>query len=303
MEVFDVIVVGGGPAGLNAAVVLGRCHRKVLVFDHGKQRNRHSHGMHNYLTRDDISPKQFIRYSHNELKKYGVRLKRKEIRTATKNKEGLFEFHDINGRTYFSKKMILATGLTDHLPDIPGTHKFYGKSLHHCPYCDAWEHTGKKFGVYACNENGVELAQNLQLWTPDVTLYTDGEKFLTPKLKKLLDRKNIAYQEHKISNFKGRGHVLKHVVFTNGEMMPCDVIFTCTGYSVQCHLVESLGCNTAKNLVAITNKYQQTNIKGLYVAGDTSRDVHFVVVAAAEGAKAAVYINKELLAEERKVKN
>lgn len=139
MNLFDVVIIGGGPAGLNAAVVLGRCNRKVLLFDHRNQRNRHSHGLHNYLTRDDISPKEFIKKSHAELKKYGVKILNREVRHAAKNSHEIFITKDVNEKAYHSKKLILATGLTDNLPEIKGVNRFYGKSIYHCPYCDGWE--------------------------------------------------------------------------------------------------------------------------------------------------------------------
>ncbi|CAN5317292.1 NAD(P)/FAD-dependent oxidoreductase [soil metagenome] len=298
MDIFDVIIVGAGPAGLNAAVVLGRCNRKVLLFDHGKQRNRHAQGMHNYLTRDDISPKKFLKLSLEEIKKYGVKFLRLEIHSAKKEKDNLFAVRDVKGKMYQSRKMLLATGLADILPEVTGTTRFYGTSIHHCPYCDGWEHNNEKIGVYSKDKSGVELAQTLQRWSDDITLFTDGENFMTASLKKILKKKNIALVEEDINAFKGRGSVMKYVELKNGDKIGCDTIFFCTGYCVQSHLVDSLGCNTGENHIALTDDSQKTNVEGLYVAGDTTKDIHFVVVAAAEGAKAAVYINKELVEED-----
>lgn len=298
MNLFDVIIIGGGPAGLNAAVVLGRCRRKVLVFDHRQQRNRHSHGMHNFLTRDDIAPDDFLKISRREIKKYGVKILHTEIKDAKKNNDVHFTVKDINGKTYHSKKLILATGLADRLPAIKGTTKFYGKSIFHCPYCDGWEASNKKIGVYAKNTGGIDLALTLTLWSKQITLYTDGEKYVRKKARELLAKKNIDIRHDTISSFEGSRSKVKNIVFDNGEKAGCDAIFFSNGYDVQCDLVESLGCTLDKNKIVITNKSQQANIKGLYVAGDASKDMHFVVVAAAEGAKAGVYINKELLKEE-----
>src|SRR3982750_4596751 len=117
MEIYDCIIIGGGPAGLNAAVVLGRCRRKVLVFDTESYRNRSSHGMHNYLSRDDIRPSEFLDIARTELEKYTVQKLNKRIVGATKNKEGIFEVKDENKILYYSKKLLVATGLFDNVPD------------------------------------------------------------------------------------------------------------------------------------------------------------------------------------------
>lgn len=301
MNIYDVIIIGGGPAGLNAAVVLGRCRRKVLLFDHGKQRNLYSHGMHNYLTRDDILPGEFLNLCQQELKKYGIKTLPKEIKNAKKKKD-IFEVKDSNGEIYLSKKLILATGLADIWPKINGAEQFYGKSLHHCPYCDAWEVSDKIIGVYSKNKGGIEVALTLTTWSNSITLYTDGSNYVKPKDQEKLQKKNILIVTESVQSLEGEKDKLKNIVLESGEKHRCDALFFSNGYTMQCDLVESLGCSVGKNNVALTNKSQRTNIPGLYVAGDASKDMHFVVVAAAEGAKAGVYINKELL-EEYDLKN
>src|SRR5689334_12688735 len=129
MVVYDCIIIGGGPAGLNAAVVLGRCRRRVLLFDTRQYRNMYSHGMHNYLTRDDILPQDFLSICHKELEKYSVQKVHKKITRAQKTDESLFEVRDEEGSLYYSKKLLVATGLSDTLPDIEGFREFYGKSV------------------------------------------------------------------------------------------------------------------------------------------------------------------------------
>jgi thioredoxin reductase len=130
--------VGGGPAGLNAAVVLGRCRRSVLIFDTAKWRNRHSHGMHNYLTRDDIVPTDFIDLARQELKKYSVQSLHKKVVNARKNIDGIFVVKDEEGTIYYAKKLLIATGLSDNVPAVEGLKELYGQSVFHCPYCDGW---------------------------------------------------------------------------------------------------------------------------------------------------------------------
>jgi thioredoxin reductase len=294
MEIQDCIIVGGGPAGLNAAVVLGRCGRKILLFDTETYRNRYSHGMHNYLTRDDILPMEFLQISSAETEKYGVKSVKKKITNARKNDTGIFVVKDEDGKLYHSKKLLIATGLSDKLPPIPGFKELYGKSVHHCPYCDGWEVRDKKLGVYARNKNGAELALALKGWSDTVTYYADGKNKLKPIEVETLTANNISIISYPIERLEAEGDFLKEVVFKNGDNHACDALFFVNGFEQQCNLAETFGCNMTKKGVILTNTYQQTNIEGLYVAGDASKDMHFVVVAAAEGAKAGVLINKEL---------
>jgi thioredoxin reductase len=294
MDLLDCIIVGGGPAGMNAAVVLGRCRRKVVLFDTGKQRNRWSHGMHNFLTRDDILPKDFIALSRKELHKYGVKVKQKRIINARKNANDLFEVYDEDGNIYHSKKLLVATGLSDNLPQIKGLEELYGSSVFHCPYCDGWEVRDKKIGVYARNKEGWELALALKAWSPHIIYFTDGRYKVKPEQKEQLDANDIQVIVQPIESFQGSAGQLKTIVLKNGEAIACDAVFFVNGFTQQCNLAEAFGTEMSKKGVVVTNRFQQTNIKGLYVAGDAAKDMHFVVVAAAEGAKAGVIINKEL---------
>ncbi len=294
MDIMDCIIVGGGPAGLNAAVVLGRCRRKVIVFDTSNQRNIASHGMHNYLTRDDILPKDFINISRKEVEKYGVRLLNKKIINARRNEQEVFQVYDNDGEIYYSKKLLVATGLSDNVPPIKGFEACYGKSVFHCPYCDGWEVRDKKIAVYAKNKEGYELALNLKAWSNHISYFTDGKYKLKPEQKEQLEAMNIPVIVTPIDALiEEKGQVQK-ILLQNGETIDCDALFFVNGYTQQCNLAEAFGCNMSRKGVVITNKYEQTNIPGLYVAGDASKDMHFVVVAAAEGAKAGVIINKEL---------
>jgi thioredoxin reductase len=297
MEIYDCIIVGGGPAGLNAAVVLGRSLRKVLVFDTGEQRNRSSHGMHNFLTRDGILPTDFIEEAHKEIAKYKVELKTMKIIKALKNKNDLFEVKDELNKIYLTKKLLIATGLKDTLPDINGINELYGKSVFHCPYCDGWEVAGKKIGVYAKNKNGFDLALALKTWSNTVSLFTDGKRSVKPSQHNILEANQIPVITSPILRLEGNKGQLKKVVFRDGNDQVLDALFFVNGYTQQCNLAETFGCEVSKKVVVLTNKFQQTKVKGLFVAGDADKDMHFVVIAAAEGAKAGVVINKELISE------
>lgn len=300
MELQDCIIVGGGPAGLNAAVVLGRCRRKVLLFDSATYRNQYSHGVHNYLTRDDILPGELLALAHKEVKKYGARMIRRKVINARKNEEGHFVVRDEKGEIYYSKKLLIATGLTDNLPSIPGFKELYGKSVFHCPYCDGWEVQNKELGIYARNKNGYELALALKCWSEHVTLYTDGRNRLKPTEVESLTANGISINNYPVASLESKNERLKHIIFKNGDKRRCDALFFVNGFEQQCNMAETFGCDMTKKGVVLTNRRQETNIEGLYVAGDAAKDMHFVVVAAAEGAKAGVIINKELIKAEMK---
>src|SRR5215203_3824258 len=180
MEIYDCIIIGGGPAGLNAAVVLGRCLRKVLLFDTEQYRNRHSKGMHNFLTRDGILPQDFLGFCHHELDKYNIQKLNRKIISAKKNDSQLFEVKDEKQSSYYSRKLLVATGLHDNVPAIDGFEACYGKSVFHCPYCDGWEVRNRRLGAYARNKEGWELALSLKGWSKDITLYTDGRNKIKP---------------------------------------------------------------------------------------------------------------------------
>src|SRR4051812_33817939 len=238
MELYDCIIIGGGPAGLNAAVVLGRCRRKVVVFDTQKYRNRYSHGMHNYLTRDDILPTDFIGISHRELEKYNVQKLNHKIINARKNKDNVFEVRDDKQNIYHSKKLLVATGLIDTLPDIEGFREFYGHSVFHCPYCDGWEVRDKKLGVYARDKDGTELAMALKGWTDDVTLFTDGKK-LKPEQEELMFANDITINRLGILKLEGNDKKLEKIIFKNSDDTLCDALFFVNGYTQHCNLAEA----------------------------------------------------------------
>ncbi|MFC5271070.1 NAD(P)/FAD-dependent oxidoreductase [Adhaeribacter terreus] len=295
---YDVMIIGGGPAGLSAAMVLGRCRRKVILFDTHKQRNRFSDAMNGFITRDGIKPSKFIEIAREELVEYHVVLRAATIKKVHHTKGG-FEAEDEVGEKFRSKKLLLATGLKDRVPEIPGIEKMYGKSVHHCPYCDGWESRDKPIAAYGKNRNGVGLALSLKTWSDHVTLFTDGTDKLTSDEVSQLKRNGIGINKKKIARLEGEETQLKQIVLDDDTSEKCEAMFFSTGTDQQCDLGNMLGCEFTRKGVVKTRKLQKTNVKGLFVAGDASRDVQLVIVAAAEGTKAAVAINMELQEEDR----
>ncbi len=297
MNFYDVIIIGGGPAGLNAAVVLGRCRRKVILFDNGNPRNIRSHHMHNFLTRDAIAPADFLKLAHEELKKYNVKFEANEVIKVDTGKNQ-FKVTDKHNRIFTSGKLLIATGLTDKLPEIDGIENFYGTSVFHCPYCDGWEVQDKQVGLYSKNINGTGMALSLKTWSRNITLFTDGKKYLRRRDKNNLAENNVLIITTAVARLEGNNGILENIVVSTGENYACDALFFNHGFQQNCSLVKEIGCKFTANGLVLTDTHQLTDVPGLYVAGDANRDVQFVVVAAAEGTKAAVAINKELQKEQ-----
>lgn len=296
-ELYDVIIVGGGPAGLNAALILARCLRKVKLFDHGKPRNRWAQESHGFLSRDGMNPLELLRISRQQLSNYNIDITHLEIVNA--RKEENFVVEDEKGEEYYCKKLLIATGLKDLLPRIPGFEKLYGKSVFHCPYCDGYENRFSKIGAYGNHKSAVGLAVSLTNWSDDIMLFTDGQD-LSEDDKSKLDLHGVQIETSKVASLDGDEY-LKGVNLVDGRCIARNAVFFTTEQYQRSHIAEGLGCKFSIYNMVETDDLQQTNIPGLYVAGDAARDVQLVIIAAAEGARAAVIINKALQKEEMKL--
>ncbi len=297
--IYDAIIVGGGPAGLSAALVLGRCRRRVLVCDSGHYRNSASDGVHSFFTRDGTPPAEMLGIGRKQLEQYGVELRECEVAHACLDDEG-FRLTLADQTELLARKLLLATGVRDHVPELPGIQDFYGKSVHHCPYCDAWEWRDRPIAVYGRKRHGYALATALLNWSKDLVLVTNGRSGLTVKQKSELARLGIAVRTECIERLEGSGDRLQRIVFAGGGVLERDALFFSTGQNQCCDLTLKLGCIFTNEGTVKTDLKGDTNVPGLYVAGDAGRDVQFVIVAASEGAKAGVAINEALQAEQLK---
>src|SRR5688572_13821611 len=298
---YDVIIVGAGPAGLSAALMLGRCRRSVVVFDNGKPRNARSRALHGYLTRDGIAPADFLRLARDELVKYpSVRIRDQEIAAAECRPGDGFVVTLESGETMAARKLLLATGVVDNLPEIPGFREFHGRSVFHCPYCDGWELCDQPLAIYGRGARGVGLSLELTAWSRDLVLCTDGPAEIEPDDRVRLARNGIAVREERVSALEGADGVLSRVVFDNAPPLERRALFFTTGQYQRSDLLERLGCEFNEKGTVPTGKYETTHLPGLFVAGDASRAVQWVVVAASEGAEAAFAINTDLLKEDLK---
>ncbi|MDP9198737.1 MAG: NAD(P)/FAD-dependent oxidoreductase [Pseudomonadota bacterium] len=298
MRQWDVVVVGAGPAGLSAALVLGRACRRVLVCDTGVPRSWASKRMHAFLTRDGIAPAAFRRHAHRELQRYPkVVFRDSEVKRAVRIRKGGFRLATSRG-VVTCRKLLIATGVLDHLPSIPGIVDYFGKSVFTCPYCDGWEVGGRALVAYGKGQRGLEMARALTAWTDDIALCTDGAAGLGSAARAALRANGIKLYEQKITGLEGRAGRLAAIVFKDGSRLRRTTLFFDMPSSGQSGLAKSLGCQFTRKGGVKSGRYEATSVPGVFVAGNIIRDVQLAIVAAAEGASAAFGINLSLTRED-----
>jgi thioredoxin reductase len=278
--------------------MLGRCRRTVLVCDVGEPRNAAAAGLHNYLSRDGIRPAEFLRLAQEEVRRYlTVEFRRTKVVAAERTPSG-FTVVCADGTRHHSRRLLLATGVVDELPEIEGLEELYGTSVHHCPYCDGWEWRDQPLAVYGRGEEGPALALGLTVWSRDLVLCTDGPGDLSEEMLEQLSRADIEIREERVSRLEGREGKLERIIFDEGPPLSRRALFVCAGQHQRSDLARQLGCRFTSKGAVDTGSCEATNVPGVYVAGDSSKEAQFVVVAAAEGAEAGLAINKALLKED-----
>jgi thioredoxin reductase len=287
----DVIVIGGGPAGSSAALILGRSRLNVLLIDKATPRNIRTRGIHGFLTRHDMSPLELRRISHEEVSQVGVEIMVGEVTSLRCNEDG-FIADLADGSTVQASRVVLATGKVDQVPEVEGMERFYGNSVFHCPFCDGWEVRDQRIGAYGTGSTAVAMAAGLLTWSDRVTLYTNGWK-PGREAREQAAQAGILLLTQRIIRLKGDSK-LGSVEFEDGTEEPCDVMFFDPRAQQQSTLALDIGCRVTRSGAVHTDKKQRTGIAGLYVAGDAAADPNMVVVAAADGVKAALNIIQEL---------
>ncbi|MEO7931945.1 MAG: NAD(P)/FAD-dependent oxidoreductase [Chthoniobacterales bacterium] len=291
---YDVAIIGAGPAGLSAALILGRCRRNVIVIDAGHPRNAASGHMHGFLSRDGVSPKEFLKICRDQLSIYpGVELQHGTV-TECQRLENSFDLRAENGATFSSKLLLLATGLIDPLPPLRGIEKFYGSTVHHCPYCDGWEHRDQAIAVYATGAGAIEFALELTCWSRDVVLCTNGGK-VSREDRERLRTNGVECLTESIVCLEGDGDQLTAIRFGNGKVLPRQALFFETRPKTAARFARDMKCDFTDDISIRTGDSEETNIPGVFVVGNASDGLQMVVMAAAEGASAAYAINELLL--------
>jgi thioredoxin reductase len=290
---YDVLIVGGGPAGLSAALTLGRCRRRVALCDDNRPRNAASRASHGFFTRDGVAPDELRRIGREQLAPYDVALFNVRVVDARRERDH-FVATTAGGNTLSARMLLLATGLVDELPAIDGLEALYGTSVFHCPFCDGWEVRDRPLAVHGRGARAVELALALKCWSDDVALCSDGFDDFTPDDRERLDRHRVILRLEPIERLEADGGELARIRFASGDPLARRALFFCAGTRQRSDLVARLGCELDAAGCVVTGEREATSVPGLYVAGDASRDAHFIAVAAAEGMKAATAVHQAL---------
>jgi thioredoxin reductase len=294
--IYDVIIVGAGPAGLSGALVLGRCRRNVLVLDDGLPRNAAAREVRGFLTCDGMTPDRLRQIARDQLQPYRVTLLEAHVTSAAKE-DGLFVLSAL-GERWKARKLLLATGVRDRWSEIPGVAELAGSSVFQCPYCDGWEVRDRDLGVYAPCAEAADVALGLKTWSARVTLFTGDTVRLGPRDRARLAQHGVRCRDEPIAEVVGALGKLEGVRLVSGELVPVEALFVHAGQEPRNVLAAQLGCRLEPQGTIDAGPKQQSGVAGLFIAGDLAIDVQAVAIAVADGYRAAIAINRELREED-----
>jgi thioredoxin reductase len=297
---YDVVVVGGGAAGLNGALVLTRARRRVLVVDAGEPRNALAERMQGFLSRDGLPPAELLEAGRHEVRGYGGEIATDRVTGIQRTPDG-FELSLAGGRTVCARRLLLTTGLTDELPDVPGVQDRWGRDVLHCPYCHGWEVRDQALGVLATGPAGGHQALQIRQWSDDVTLFLNTLEGLPDEEAEQLSARGVQLVPGPVSGLVLENDRLSGVQLDDGRVVPRDVLFVEPRFAACDDLLTQLGITTEQDDTATwvpTSEHGETNVPGVWAAGNLTDPAALVVHAAAAGSRAAVAINSDLVDED-----
>jgi thioredoxin reductase len=297
---YDALVVGGSFAGLSAAIYIARARRSVLIVDAGLPRNRfaaHSHGL---IAQDGRAGAEILESARAQLANYpSVTIRHGDVTAANAAADG-FEIELADGSHALGRRLLLSTGITDILPEIPGLAERWGKSVFQCPYCHGFEIGGGSIGVIATGPLSAHAASLIADWG-DVTFFTNGTVELDEGARALFRARKIAIVEEPVAELVGPSPLTEAVRLRDGRLVPVRAVFTGPSFRMTSPFAETLGCaldDTPLGAIVRTDMWKQTTVPGVYAAGDNARMQQSITFAAADGAAAGVGIHQSLIAEE-----
>ncbi len=299
---YDVAIVGGGPAGLTGALFLARYLHSVVLVDSHDPRNWEARGINGYLGLHGITPPELRERGRAEAARYGAELINGCVSTIREDGEDRFVTTLEGGRTFTSKRVLLAIGIKDVWPEIPGLDRCYGQTVHHCPDCDGHESRDKRTVVLASGRSAAGMAFSLTTWTRDITICTNGKPDgIEPSVRAKLDALRIPVVEQPIVRLESDGAKVRSLVLDDDSTLECERIFFAIGQYPADDLGVQLGCKRDdEGLVVVDDKYR-TSVRNVFAAGDITPGPHLAIAAAGGGAVAALAIHASLVPDERRL--
>jgi thioredoxin reductase len=292
---YDVVVIGGGPAGLSGGVALARALRTVLVIDAGEPRNAPADGIHNFLTRDNVPPAEFAATGRAEVRHFGGEVRDDRVVSVARTGAG-FELALAGGDTVAARRLLVAAGITDRLPDIPGVAERWGHTVLHCPYCHGYEARGSRVGIIATTPMAMHGALLWGQWTKDVTLFRNDTFEPDPEQQRQLDARGVTQVAGRVAEVRDDG-----VRLADGTVVGYDHLVVQTRVEPRGDLLASLGLSTVEHpsgagaYVPVEDPTGRTAVPGVWVAGNVADPVAQVVTSAAAGLMAGAAINADLV--------
>ncbi|MFC3494013.1 NAD(P)/FAD-dependent oxidoreductase [Glycomyces rhizosphaerae] len=301
-EQYDVVVIGGGAAGLNGALMLGRARRSVAVIDAGEPRNAPAEGVHGLLGREGMPPSELLEIGRGEVRQYGGHVVDGAVTSANPTRDG-FAVALADGREVKARKLLVTTGLVDRLPEIPGLAEHWGKDLVHCPYCHGWEVRDQAIGIVATGPMSMHGALLFRQWTADLVLFTNDRLALPPEELEKLKARGTRIVDGPIERIESEDGRIRGVRMANGEFVERTVLATSSRMEARAGFLKDLGLKAVEHSSGAgehvpADPVGRTEVPGVWVAGNVTDLMAQVGAAAAAGAMAGAQINMELVNED-----
>ena len=301
-DTYDVAIIGGGPAGLSAALWLARYLHKVVLIDSGDPRNWETRGINGFLGAHSIRSPELRARGRADAEKFGAELIDDSVKTAKKIDDDCYRLLLSGGKTIDAQRLLLAIGIKDVWPPIPGLADCYGETAHVCPDCDGYETRGRKTVVIGSGRKAVGMALALTTWTDKIVICTNGEpagmdEELLAQIKKL----NIPVLEQAVTCVKSKNGEIGCLELANGMSLDCDRLYFAIGQYPADDIGVELGCKRDEIGRIEIDERNHTSVKNVYAAGDIVPGVQLAIVAAASGAVAASAIHHSLVPEGRRL--
>ncbi len=291
----DVIIIGGSYAGLSAAMTLGRARRQVLIIDNGQPCNKQVLHAHNLLTQDGEPPAVIAAKAREQVLAYPTIRFINTKAASTIKQENTFQVSTTSGEQFSARKLLLAAGVVDVMPDIAGFAACWGISIAHCPYCHGYEVRNTKIGVLGNGDAGVDFSKLIHNWTNDLALFTNGKSTLTKDQTQKLKAHNISIVEQEIEMIEQENGQIKNLVLNDASKFPLTTLFARVPFKLSTTIPQELGCELTETGLIKTDFFQKTTVAGVFAAGDNSNMLRSLAAAIASGTTAGAFINHELI--------